>query len=91
MSFLNKMTAQKSTDIAAKDKKFYQITCIAGAAVALVTMIIMLIATRGLAAHYAWSAIALGVGSLFFYGMAYVRYEMPKDRLIARIADATVA
>lgn len=90
MSFLNKMTAQKSTDIAAKDKKFYQITCIAGAAVALVTMIIMLIATRGLAAHYAWSAIALGVGSLFFYGMAYVRYEMPKDRLIARIADAAV-
>ncbi|MBQ8859497.1 MAG: hypothetical protein IJ012_06905 [Clostridia bacterium] len=90
MSLLHKLTAQKSTEIAAKDKKFYQFTCIAAAAVALITMVIVLIAARGLAPHYAWSAIALGVGSLAFYGMAYVRYEMPNNRLIARIADAAV-
>lgn len=90
MSLLNKLTAQKSTEIAAKDKKFYQITAIVGAAVALVAMIVMLIAARGLAARYAWSAIALGLGSLAFYGMVCLRYEMPKDRLIARIADAAV-
>lgn len=72
------------------DKKFYQITCIAGAAVALISMILLLIFFRGLGATYTWSALALGLGSLFFYALAYLRYELPNLDILNRAADAAI-
>lgn len=72
------------------DKKFYQITCIAGAAVALVSMILLLIFCRGLGSTYTWSALALGLGSLIFYALAYLRYELPNVDIVNRAADAAV-
>ena len=90
MSFLRSLTAQKSTDIAPSDKKFYQITAIVGGAVALVSMLIAIIMTAGFKASYIWCALALGLGSAAFYGLVYLRYEAPKNRLLARVADASV-
>ena len=90
MSFLRSLTSQKSTDIASSDKKFYQITAIVGGAFALLAMLFTVIMTAGFKASYIWSALALGLGSAVFYGLVYVRYMMPKNRLIARVADAAV-
>ena len=90
MSFLRSLTSQKSTDIAPSDKKFYQITAIVGGAFALLAMILTVIMTAGFKASYIWSALALGLGSAAFYALVYLRYEMPKNRLIARVADAAV-
>lgn len=90
MSFLRSLTAQKPTDISASDKKFYQIIAIVGGAFAFLTMLLSIIMTAGFKASYIWSALALGLGSLAFYGLVYVRYMMPKNRLIARLADAAV-
>ena len=90
MSFLRSLTSQKSTDITPSDKKFYQITAIVGGAFALLAMILTVIMTAGFKASYIWSALALGLGSAAFYALVYLRYEMPKNRLIARVADAAV-
>ena len=90
MSFLRSLTSQKSTDIAPSDKKFYQITAIVGGAFALLAMILTVIMTAGFKASYIWSALALGLGSAAFFALVYLRYEMPKNRLIARVADAAV-
>lgn len=90
MSFLRSLTSQKSTDIASSDKKFYQITAIVGGAFALLAMILTVIMTAGFKASYIWSALALGLGSAAFFALVYLRYEMPKNRLIARVADAAV-
>ena len=90
MSFLRSLTAQKSTDIASSDKKFYQITAIIGGAVALVSMLIAIIFTAGFKASYIWCALALGLFSAAFYALVYLRYVMPKNRLVARVADASV-
>ncbi len=90
MSFLRSLTSQKSTDITPSDKKFYQITAIVGGAFALLAMILAVIMTAGFKASYIWSALALGLGSAAFYALVYLRYEMPKNRLIARVADAAV-
>lgn len=90
MSFLRSLTSQKSTDIAPSDKKFYQITAIVGGVFALLAMILTVIMTAGFKASYIWSALALGLGSAAFYALVYLRYEMPKNRLIARVADAAV-
>ena len=87
--FYKRLTPEKPQPTAA-DKKFYQITCIAGAGVALVSMILLLIFFRGLGATYTWSALALGLGSLFFYGLAYLRYEMPNLDILNRAADAAI-
>ena len=53
-------------------------------------MILTVIMTAGFKASYIWSALALGLGSAAFYALVYLRYEMPKNRLIARVADAAV-
>ncbi len=87
--FFKRFTAEKPQPNAA-DKSFYQITCIAGAGVALVSMILALIFFRGLGATYTWSALALGLGSLLFYAAAYLRYEMPNLDILNRAADAAI-
>lgn len=87
--FYKRFSAQKPQP-SASDKKFYQITCIAGAGVALLSMILCLIFFRGLGGIYAWPSIALGVGSLLFYAAAYLRYEMPNFDILNRAADAAV-
>lgn len=90
MSLLRKLTAQKPLETSESNKKFYQYTCIVGGAVALLSMIIALIATRGTYASYAWGALLLGFGSAAFYALAYLRYMMPSNRLLARFSDASV-
>lgn len=90
MSFLRKLTAQKPMETSESNKRFYQITCIAGGAIALIAMIITLIATRGTYASYTWAALFLGLGSAAFYALAYLRYMMPHNRLLGRFADASV-
>ena len=90
MSFFKRLTAVKPTDIAANDKKFYQITCYAGAGIALVTAVLMLIMLAGFAPVYTWSAVAFGLGLGLFFGLAALRYFMPHSKLIARISDACV-
>ena len=90
MSFFKKLTAVKPIDIAAKDKNFYQITCLCGAGIALVTAVLMLIMLAGFAPVYAWSAVAFGVCLMAFFGLAYFRYMVPHNNLIARFSDAAV-
>ncbi len=90
MSFLRKLTAQKPPETSECNKKWYQYTCVAGGAVALLSMLIALIVTRGTYASYTWSALLLGFGSAAFYALAYLRYSMPENRLLARFSDASV-
>ena len=90
MSFFKSLTAVKPTDIEANDKKRYQILCLAGAGVALVTMILMLIMLVGFGAVYTWSSLAFGFFLGAFFGLAYLRYVMPHNKLVARISDASV-
>lgn len=90
MSFFKKLTAVKSTDIAAGDKKFYQITCLSGAAVALITFVIMLITLAGFGAAYVWSAIAFGLCLIAYFVLVFFRYQLPHNALLARISDASV-
>ena len=90
MSFFKKLTSQKPAPASEFDKKFYQITCIAGAAVAFVAMVLLIICLAGFDAAYVWSSIALGVGLLAFFGLAFLRYMMPNSRVIGRFSDASV-
>ena len=90
MSFFKRLTAVKPTDIAANDKKFYQITCLAGAGVAFVTAVLMLIMLAGFAPVYAWSAVAFGLCLVAYFLLAFFRYMLPHSKLIARLSDAAV-
>ena len=90
MSFFKRLTAVKSTDIAANDKKFYQATCLGGAGIALVTFVIMLITLVGFGAAYVWSALAFGLCLIAYFVLAFFRYQMPHSKLIARLSDASV-
>lgn len=74
----------------ASEKKFYQATCIAGGAIALISMVLLLIFFRGLDATYTWSALALGLGSLLFYALAFLRYMAPNLDILQRAADAAI-
>ncbi len=87
--FYKRLTAVKPQP-SASDKKFYQACCIAGAAIALISMVLLLIFFRGLDATYTWSALALGIGSLLFYVPAYLRYEAPNLDILQRAADAAI-
>ena len=89
MSFLKKLTSQKPAPQNACDKNFYQYTCIAGAAVAFVAMVLLLICLVGYGATYVWSSIAL-LGPVLFFGLAYLRYMMPNNRVVGRFSDASV-
>jgi predicted membrane channel-forming protein YqfA (hemolysin III family) len=90
MSFFKKLTAVKPTDIEAADKKRYQILCLVGAGIAVVTMILMLICLVGFGPVYTWSSLAFGVLLGAFFGLAYLRYMMPHNKLVARFSDAAV-
>ena len=90
MSFFKKLTAVKPTDIEAADKKRYQIICLVGAALALVTAILMLILLTGFAPVYVWSALAFGIFLAAYFGLAYFRYAVPHSKLLARLSDASV-
>lgn len=90
MSFFKKLTAVKPTDIEANDKKFYQISCLAGAGVALVTFVIMLITLVGFGPAYTWSTLAFGLFLLAYFVLAFFRYQLPHSKLLARFSDASV-
>lgn len=89
MSFFKKLTAVKPTDIEAADKKRYQIICLVGAALAVVTMALIL-TQAGFAPVYTWSALAFGIFLGAYFGLAYCRYAVPHNKLIARLSDASV-
>jgi len=90
MSFIKKLTSQKPAPTLECDKKMRQITCLAGAGIAFVSMLLLIIRLAGFDAAYVWSAIALGVGLMAFFGLAFARYLLPNNRLIARLSDAAV-
>ena len=90
MSFFKKLTSQKAAPTLDSDKKFRQITCLAGAGVAFVAMLLLIIRLAGFDAAYVWSSIALGLGLMAFFGLAFLRYMMPNNRVIARFSDASV-
>ena len=87
---LHKRLTPVKAEPSAADKKFYQITCIVGGAIALLSMVLLLIFFRGLDAAYTWSALALGLGSLLFYAPAYLRYMAPNLDILQRVADAAI-
>lgn len=92
MSFFKKLTSQKPAPTLECDKKFRQYTCLAGAGVAFLSMLLLIIclAGHGNDGTYVWSAIALGVGLMAFFGLAFARYFFEGNKLIARFADASV-
>lgn len=90
MSFFRKLTAVKPTDIDASSKKKNQILCLVGAGIALVTMVLMLIMLVGFGPAYTWSSIAFGLGLGLYFGLAYLRYMLPHNKLLARLSDASV-
>lgn len=87
--FYKRLTPEKPQPSTA-EKSFYQATCIAGGAIALISMVLLLIFFRGLDAIYTWSAIALGIGSLLFYALAFLRYAAPNLDILQRAADAAI-
>lgn len=87
--FYKRWTAVKPMPSPA-DKKFYQITCLVGGGVALLSMILLFIFFAGLHAAYTWSALALGLGSAIFYALAYLRYELPNLDILQRASDAAI-
>ncbi len=88
--FYKSLTPNKPTEVSANDKLFYLITCGAGALLALVSMLILLIGTVGFRSEYVWSSIALGLGSIAFFALAAGRYLLPNVKVLARFADASV-
>ncbi len=90
MSFLRSLKPTKPAEVAAGDKKFYQITCLAGGGVALVSMVLLLIRLAGFGAAYVWSPLALGLGCGAFFALSYLRYQYPKMPVLQRFADASV-
>ncbi len=89
-SFFKLLSANKTAEVSFADKLFYQITCGAGALFALVSMLLLLIQLGGYDPTYTWSAVALGVGSFLFYGLAALRYQFPTIKILGRFADASV-
>ena len=90
MSFFKKLTSQKPAPTLECDKKIRQITCLAGAGVAFLAMVLLIIRLAGFESTYVWSAVALGVGMMAFFGLAFARYFFAGNKLIARFADASV-
>lgn len=90
MSFFKKLTSQKPLPELECDKKIRMITCLAGAGVAFISMLLLIIRLAGFDATYVWSAIALGVGLMAFFGLSFARYFFAGNKLIARFADASV-
>ena len=91
MSFLKKLSATKAAPATEKDKKFYEITCLAGAGIAFVSMVILLILLAGYDPTYVWSTLALGIFSLIFFGLAFCRYFLAGAvPFLDRIGDASV-
>ena len=90
MSFIKKLTSQKPAPTTTFETKFRQITCLAGGGVALVAMVLLLIALAGYDAVYVWSSIAVGICPAVFFGLAFLRYMMPSNRLVGRLSDASV-
>ncbi|MBQ8350697.1 MAG: hypothetical protein IJY20_01470 [Clostridia bacterium] len=68
----------------------YQLVCLVGGALALVTSVIMLITLAGFNAIYVWSALAFGIFLVAYFALAYLRYTLPHNKLVARISDASV-
>ena len=89
-SLFKRLSANKTAEISASDRLFYQITCGAGALFALVSMILLLVQLGGFDPTYTWSAVALGVGSILFYALAALRYQFPSIKILGRFADAAV-
>lgn len=90
MSFFRKLTAVKPTDVGENEKKWYSILCLAGGGVALVTAVLLLILLAGFGAAYIWSALAIGLCLLLYFGLACCRYRLPYNKLVARFSDAAV-
>ncbi len=91
MSFFKKLTAKKPTDISQNDKKFYQITCLCGAAVSFVTFVLLLVFLAGNPdPSYLWANLGFGLGLTGFFLLAFFRYMMPENNLLRRISDAWV-
>lgn len=90
MSFIKKLTSQKPAIADPAEKKFCLITCIVGAAVSFVSMVLMLIMLAGYDPTYVWSSLALGLGVTAFFVLAFLRHYMPDNKIIGRVSDASV-
>lgn len=90
MSFFRKLTAVKPTDVGENEKKLYSILCLAGGGVALVAAVLLLILLAGFGSAYVWSALALGLCLILYFGLALLRYCLPHNKLVARLSDAAV-